>query len=108
MIVNRRNFLGSMLAAGSVGLLAPRGGRAAESTIEILINEPIGKILPDIYSHFIEHLGGVIYDGIWVGEKSRVPNIIHVASSRVMKRSMLIAADSWYIGFNLHPLPDCN
>ena len=57
------------MAAGAVGLLAPRVGQAAESRVEILINEPIGKILPDIYSHFIEHLGGVIYDGIWVGGK---------------------------------------
>jgi hypothetical protein len=24
--------------------------------------------------HFIEHLGGVIYDGVWVGEKSKIPN----------------------------------
>ena len=75
MIVNRRNFLGSIMAAGAVSLLAPRVSQAAESSIEVLINEPIGKILPDIYSHFIEHLGGVIYDGIWVGEKSKVPNI---------------------------------
>ena len=30
---------------------------------------------PEIYGHFVEHLGGVVYDGIWVGEGSRVPNI---------------------------------
>src|SRR5688500_19480134 len=75
MAVNRRKFLGSLAAASAVSLLAPRVSRAAESSIEILINEPIGKIHPDIYSHFVEHLGGVIYDGIWVGEKSKVPNI---------------------------------
>src|SRR5688500_20308111 len=63
MTVNRRKFLGSLAAASAVGLLAPRVSRAAESSIEILINEPIGKIHPDIYSHFIEQLGGVIYDG---------------------------------------------
>jgi alpha-N-arabinofuranosidase len=29
----------------------------------------------NLYSHFVEHLGGVVYDGIWVGERSKVANI---------------------------------
>lgn len=28
----------------------------------------------NIYGHFIEHLGRCIYDGIWVGEESPIPN----------------------------------
>jgi len=63
-----------VLAAGAAALLRPRSAQAAESRIEVLVNEPIGKISPEIYSHFIEHLGAVIYDGIWVGEKSKIPN----------------------------------
>jgi alpha-N-arabinofuranosidase len=63
-----------VLAAGAATLLRPRSAQAAESRIEVLVNEPIGKISPEIYSHFIEHLGAVIYDGIWVGEKSKIPN----------------------------------
>jgi len=43
--------------------------------IYIVIPEKIGIINPNIYGHFIEHLGGVIYDGIWVGENSKIPNI---------------------------------
>ena len=39
------------------------------------MSEPIGTIAPEIYSHFVEHLGGVVYDGIWVGENSRIPNV---------------------------------
>jgi hypothetical protein len=31
MTVNRRRFLGSIMAAGAVGLFAPRVGQAAES-----------------------------------------------------------------------------
>jgi alpha-N-arabinofuranosidase len=46
-----------------------------EARIEVLINEPLGTIHPDIYGHFAEHLGGVIYDGIWVGEGSKVPHV---------------------------------
>lgn len=29
----------------------------------------------NIYGHFIEHLGKCIYGGIWVGARSRIPNI---------------------------------
>ncbi len=75
---NRRNFLKNSTLAASV--FALRGGRVlAEATqtdarIDILAGEPIGMISPEIYSHFIEHLGGVIYDGVWVGEGSKIAN----------------------------------
>jgi alpha-N-arabinofuranosidase len=46
----------------------------AGSHIEILVDEPIGTIAPEIYGHFTEHLGSVIYDGIYVGEGSKIPN----------------------------------
>ena len=29
----------------------------------------------DIYGHFAEHLGRCIYEGIWVGEDSEIPNV---------------------------------
>jgi len=44
------------------------------ATAEVRINDHTGAINPDIYGHFIEHLGRCIYDGIWVGEKSAIPN----------------------------------
>ena len=75
MVVDRRVFLTGALAVGATALLAPRRFQGAESRIEVLINEPIGTISPNLYSHFVEHLGGVVYDGIWVGENSKVPNI---------------------------------
>lgn len=34
-----------------------------------------GTIAPEIYGHFSEHIGGVFYDGLWVGEESKVENI---------------------------------
>jgi len=72
--LNRRTFVSSVLATSAAALLVPRSTRAADSRIEILLNEPIGTVNRDIYSHFVEHLGGVVYDGIWVGKDSRVPN----------------------------------
>ena len=45
------------------------------NTVEIVANETIGTINPSIYGHFTEHIGGVIYDGIWVGNDSPVENV---------------------------------
>lgn len=41
----------------------------------ISLPEKIGRINPDIYGQFSEHIGGVIYGGLWVGEDSDIPNI---------------------------------
>jgi alpha-N-arabinofuranosidase len=74
----RRSFLRNTAAATSALALAPRialpQAAQVDAHIDIFPSEPIATIAPEIYGHFIEHLGGVIYDGVWVGEKSRVPN----------------------------------
>jgi len=84
-MVGRRQFLRS--AAGTIGgvCLARYAALAAtaDSHIEIILDEPIGMISPNIYGHFIEHLGGVIYDGVWVGEESKVANIRGVRKSLI-------------------------
>src|SRR5690348_349837 len=78
--MRRREFVQSALAAGATAVLqraarARRWSAFADSRVEILLDEPIGAIAPEIYGHFTEHLGGVIYDGVWVGENSKVPNV---------------------------------
>jgi len=35
---------------------------------------PRATISPNIYGHFAEHLGRCIYEGIWVGPESMIPN----------------------------------
>ncbi|NYF78721.1 alpha-N-arabinofuranosidase [Granulicella arctica] len=77
---SRRHFLETTsLAATSLALsgkrLLAQAATQVDARIDILPSEPIGTIAPEIYSHFIEHLGGVIYDGVWVGEKSKIPNV---------------------------------
>src|SRR5262245_47339894 len=91
--MRRREFLCTTLTAGAASLIAGKtaaaklnpstlttmmsGGTrslATDSRIEILLDEPIGRIAPEIYGHFVEHLGGVVYDGIWVGEGSKIAN----------------------------------
>ncbi|MGH9882346.1 MAG: alpha-L-arabinofuranosidase, partial [Pyrinomonadaceae bacterium] len=94
--MKRREFIGA--AIGGTGALLVGGKHAglgrsipsllptsppADSRIEVLLGEPIGTIAPEIYGHFAEHLGGVIYDGVWVGENSRIPNIGGIRKSLV-------------------------
>src|SRR6266487_2991356 len=94
--MQRREFI--LAAAASTGGMAigPRRANldrrlwsmiptaaAPDSRIEILTSEPIGTIAPEIYGHFAEHLGGVIYDGIWVGENSKIANITGIRKSLV-------------------------
>jgi Alpha-L-arabinofuranosidase C-terminus. len=45
--------------------------------VSVLINakDKIAEIHPEIYGHFSEHLGRCIYNGIYVGEDSEIPNI---------------------------------
>jgi alpha-L-arabinofuranosidase len=72
--VERRDFLRTTLLAGAAMTLAPRSTHAADARIDVLLDEPIARIEPNLYGHFVEHLGGVVYDGIWVGEGSRIAN----------------------------------
>lgn len=44
------------------------------ATLTIHADKPQGVIHRNIYGHFAEHLGRCIYEGIWVGEDSPIPN----------------------------------
>jgi alpha-L-arabinofuranosidase len=81
-MIGRRQFLRSSLAGAGVVLAAKTSlpfawaqSSATDSRIEVLANEPLGTISPNIYGHFTENLSGVVYDGIWVGPNSKVPNV---------------------------------
>jgi len=73
--MNRRQFLTTASSLAAAPALLARQTTAADARIEILLNEPGDTIAPEIYGHFVEHLGGVVYDGIWVGEQSSIPNV---------------------------------
>ncbi len=77
---------GALLLTG--GRFAAPQARLADARIDVLLDEPIGRIAPEIYGHFVEHLGGVVYDGVWVGENSKIPNTGGVRQALVdaMKR----------------------
>jgi alpha-N-arabinofuranosidase len=81
-LLNRRRFVGAAAAAGLVPALR---SQTAEAHVEILLDEPVGTIAPEIYSHFVEHLGTVVYGGIWVGEDSKIANIGGIRKELVEK-----------------------
>lgn len=48
---------------------------SAKDEVIISLQDNSGQLIPaEIYGQFSEHLGRCIYDGIWVGEDSPIPN----------------------------------
>lgn len=61
----------------ALAVLAITGGAAtAQSTIAVGVDtaHPGAKIDRHVFGQFAEHLGTQIYDGIWVGKDSKIPN----------------------------------
>lgn len=88
-MMERREFL-RHAAVATGGLMVFRSPISALSAttsapcrIEVLLGEELGTISPTIYGHFTENLSGVIYDGIWVGKNSKVPNVDGIRSELV-------------------------
>ena len=93
--MQRRSFLKTGALAGSAFLFSRNLPAAAtgsdEAGIEIMLDEPLGTISPLVYSHFTEELGAVIYDGVWVGEKSKIPNTGGIRTALVEKMRQIKA-----------------
>jgi alpha-N-arabinofuranosidase len=86
--MERRRFLKAAAASTAAAMVFGRRGvlaAEADSHIEVMVDEPIGAIAPEIYGHFTEHLGTVIYDGIFVGEDSKIPNQFGLRSALIEK-----------------------
>ncbi|TWU00579.1 Intracellular exo-alpha-L-arabinofuranosidase 2 [Botrimarina colliarenosi] len=67
----RRNCL---LALACALAALPLSAHAGEATATLHGDRDGGVISRHLYGHFAEHLGRCIYDGIWVGEESDIPN----------------------------------
>ncbi|WP_182466694.1 alpha-N-arabinofuranosidase [Sphingomonas gilva] len=63
-------------AAAALSLALPAA--AQQSPVAVTVNVDTSRPGPvierDIYGQFAEHLGRGIYEGVWVGEKSKIPN----------------------------------
>ena len=77
--MDRRSFLKTSTAAAIATWAGRDRAFAAGAEIELSLGDlsaGAGAVIsPQLYGHFIEHLGGVIYDGVWVGRNSSIPNV---------------------------------
>ena len=75
--MHRRQFIKRSAMAGAILAFSRRQvwAKSADATVEVFVGDPQARIAPEIYGHFTEHIGGVIYDGVWVGEDSKIANV---------------------------------
>lgn len=96
--MQRRDFIKAGALAGTAFLVTPKStwAASADAHIEVLLDTPTGTISPFIYSHFTEELGAVIYDGIWVGERSKIANTQGIRTALIAKmREIKAPAVRW-------------
>jgi alpha-N-arabinofuranosidase len=58
----------------AVAAASGQSGEPVRAELTIRADQPKATINRNLYGHFAEHLGRLIYDGIWVGEGSSIPN----------------------------------
>ena len=58
-----------------LALATPANAQTAVANVTIDTAKPGVEISRHLYGQFAEHLGHGIYEGIWVGENSKIPNI---------------------------------
>ncbi|PVM83101.1 alpha-N-arabinofuranosidase [Caulobacter endophyticus] len=65
------------LMGGVAAALLMAGGALAQTKVSgtLRADQPGAVIQPEVYGQFAEHLGRGIYEGVWVGEDSKIPNI---------------------------------
>ena len=68
-----RAFTGLVVAVAVSA--APAGAHRNEVTVSVDTSRTAAVIEPAIYGQFAEHLGRNVYEGIWVGEGSPIPNV---------------------------------
>src|SRR5687768_15520550 len=51
--------------------------------IEVLLEESKGRIEPEVYGHFMEHLGACVYDGVWDCGQGRVIDAVVAALKEI-------------------------
>jgi alpha-N-arabinofuranosidase len=66
-------FMASVLCL-PLGAAAQAPPAPSEVSVSVDLAAPGPRIEPNIYGQFVEHLGRGVYEGIWVGEDSPIPN----------------------------------
>ena len=63
-----------LLAAPGAHAQSPSTAAGVVATATLRADQPGPVVNANIYGHFAEHLGRGIYEGIWVGPSSSIPN----------------------------------
>jgi alpha-N-arabinofuranosidase len=71
--MSKKLMLALMAALSCAAYSAPKSAPVS-SELTIRADQPGAKIDANIYGQFMEHLGRNVYEGIWVGEDSSIPN----------------------------------
>jgi alpha-N-arabinofuranosidase len=74
MRLDLRAVPAALLIAAGVGLSCMAAEPNASAMLTIHVDQPGARIDRHIYGQFAEHLGHGIYEGVWVGEGSAIPN----------------------------------
>jgi alpha-L-arabinofuranosidase len=82
IVLNRPRRLLTLIMVSALSLTAllptspvrAQAARSFDATLVVHADTPKGTINRNLYGQFAEHLGYLIYDGIWVGEESPIPN----------------------------------
>jgi len=69
-----KKYFVAVLAAMSCAAHAASAPAPVSAQVTIRADQPGAKIDANIYGQFMEHLGRNVYEGIWVGENSTIPN----------------------------------
>ncbi len=77
--MTRRQFMIGATAFSACALAArqipaPPASSAAQRVL-VRTDYEVGVVRPAFHGHFAEHLGSCVYGGLWVGSKSRIPNV---------------------------------
>ena len=74
---------------------------------KLVINndKKMSTIAPEIYGHFSEHLGRCIYEGLYVGEDSDIPNVNGMRTDVVeaLKDALQTNITGWTVSDRKHP-----
>jgi alpha-L-arabinofuranosidase len=75
ILMKRMGFVMVVLAALVAGVgNSDSANDNISNTLIINADQGVDTIDRNIYAHFAEHIGRLVYDGLWVGEDSPIPN----------------------------------
>jgi alpha-N-arabinofuranosidase len=75
MCFNRHAVLAAFLMIMTSGVGCRAADARLDASLTIHVDQPGALIDRHIYGQFAEHLGHGIYEGVWVGEGSAIPNV---------------------------------